>query len=279
MTVAPYDPRLPSVIGLHGVARSGKDTVAGLLAYWGYRRVSLADPVRSDLLALDPMISADSRLSEVVKVLGWEEAKEIHEVRRLMQFYATDVARVGFGENCWIQRAIPAIAEGGLVVIPDVRFTNEAAYIRRIGGFVVHIVRPLGGLGAAAAAHASESGIDPNLINASLMNDAELANLPAQVQLLVHAAVGSPKPMVKQVVKEVARRVTPPKPPVGPVVADAEAPKIKKPRKKRVVADKTWVASPLCWNCYRPVTMHSMGQRRDCLVILALDKATPDALE
>jgi hypothetical protein len=46
------------------------------------------------------------------------------------------------------------------LVLSDVRFENEAAWIRKVGGSVLHVQRNVeSGMGAQAKAHASEQGV------------------------------------------------------------------------------------------------------------------------
>lgn len=297
MSVERDDPRLPPIIGLHGVARSGKDTVAGLLQFWGYRRVAFADPVRSDLLTINPMISADSRLDQLVASLGWEEVKQIPEVRRLFRTYASDVCRAEFGQDVWVRRAIPAIAEGGRVVISDVRMENEAAYVRRIGGFIVHVIRPGAGLGPGFGPHESEQPLPPHLVDAVVHNDGPLGEIPAHVQDLMAAIIEhtlpAPAPPVLtpagaqiSVVSVKPKPKQQPKPKPKPAAKSAKASHpakapepaggpVKKPRKKRVAIVKPYVPSLWCWECYRPLEMHSIGERRRCLAEAAKHPPPP----
>ena len=91
---AGFDPALLLLIGL---AQAGKDTAATLIMAEDARflRVAFADPVREMALRLDPLVGgpgfcpycgdAAMRLSGAVEVYGWEEAKKLPDVRRLLQ--------------------------------------------------------------------------------------------------------------------------------------------------------------------------------------------------
>jgi hypothetical protein len=68
-----------------------------------------------------------------------------------------------------------------VVVIADVRFPNEAEWIRAQGGEVWRIVREPA---TQAAAHASEQGIPPELIDRTIDN----TGTPEQTRGLVTAA-------------------------------------------------------------------------------------------
>lgn len=180
----------PLLIGLHGLAESGKDTVGGLLArQLRAATVAIADEVRADLLVLDPLVTADCRLSQLVAAIGWDAAKRCNEVRRLLQVFGTEIVRERVAdENHWIRRAREAInaplLAGRSVIVTDVRFDNEAHAIRGRGGVIVRVVGR-GGLVGEPGEHVSEWGISPQLIDDELVNDCDLDQLPDRVLELV----------------------------------------------------------------------------------------------
>ena len=144
-----------SVIGLHGRARSGKDTVASfILAQRGGYIYSFADPIRAMLVPLgidmrDPYWQKHKE--EVIPALGVSP-------RRLMQTLGTEWGRDLINPELWLILAKQRLLNFGPgMVIADVRFENEAAWIRSQGGRVVHIERPNI---APVEAHASEAGIE-----------------------------------------------------------------------------------------------------------------------
>jgi hypothetical protein len=132
-----------SIIGLTGYARSGKDSAAAVLVKeYGYTRVAFADGVRSMALAIDPLLFGNVRLSSVVRTSGWDEAKAVPEVRRLLQAIGTEGVRNHIGDDSWVRvgkRKVDAV--DGPVVITDVRFPNEAAAVREWGGFLLRMSR------------------------------------------------------------------------------------------------------------------------------------------
>jgi dephospho-CoA kinase len=141
-----------SVIGLTGYAQAGKDTVGSILVERGYKRLSFADNVREAIWRLNPAIDMGEseygtqykavRLQELVEWIGWERAKtESREVRRLLQVMGTEVGREMFGETAWIDMVARQVSQHEKVVITDVRFPNEAAFVRSVGGRVIRIER------------------------------------------------------------------------------------------------------------------------------------------
>lgn len=191
---------LPRLIGLHGVARSGKDTVGEMLAHWGYQRLAFADEMRSDLLFLNPWIKGAPGarggpahyflLSNLVEALGWDGAKQIDEVRQWMLDFGTGIVRGRIGQDVWVNRTMAAWSERATpdnrFVFTDVRFDNEAAAIRDRGGVVVRVTGR-GGLSGQQADHASEAGICSSLVDLELVNDGTLADLAVRVAEMVEA--------------------------------------------------------------------------------------------
>ena len=185
----------PTIVGVLGLKRSGKDTFASrLVAEHGFTRFAFADPMKDFALALDPLIVIDGdeaglldvplghyfantrRLSALVQDLGWERAKELREVRRTLQRLGTEAGRGVFGEDFWVERTAALVAASGAerVVLTDVRFPNEAAWVRRVGGTAVRIVRP----GQRNSdAHLSENALGTYRADVEIVNGATLEHL------------------------------------------------------------------------------------------------------
>ena len=165
-------------IALCGKARAGKD-LAGrhLVERHGYTRVAFADGVRDVALAIDPMIEWPRRLSSIVRRRGWDGAKRIPEVRRLLQVVGTEAGRNVFGPDVWVDLAMRRAADvDGPVVFTDCRFPNEAEAVARLGGIVVRIERDGAGLDIGAE-HASETALDGYRVDHVVQNNGTPAEL------------------------------------------------------------------------------------------------------
>ncbi|MEU7168396.1 hypothetical protein AB0A70_27765 [Streptomyces morookaense] len=181
-------------IGIIGRARSGKDTVAArLVAAHGFRRMALADPLKDMALGIDPMLTpavrdgSALRLAEAVGRLGWETVKERYpEARRFLQRLGTEGVRHHINADHWVdvllQEAGTTYRAGDLrpVVVPDVRFENEARALADHGFILWSVDRP----GAADAAHESER-LPLNHGELLINNNGTLAALHHQVDAAI----------------------------------------------------------------------------------------------
>ena len=169
------------IIGLSGYARSGKDTVAGLLP--DYKRRAFADVLRDALYRLNPYLRGNFTVADLVDEYGWEVAKSDNEVRRLLQVLGTEVGRKMIDNDVWVQIATRDILKEDDIVFTDVRFPNEAEAIKALGGTVWRIERP--GI-QAINGHASETAMDDWPFDATITNDGTLEDLQAQVETALH---------------------------------------------------------------------------------------------
>ena len=141
------------IVGIGYNYQVGKDTAAtALCKELGFRRVGFADKLKELALELDPLVTSTSRTVNVaagrgrlkwtVQGLGWDEAKRHHpEVRSILQRLGVG-AREVFGENFWIDQCLGHLPDGANLVVPDVRFWNEAEAIKERGGILIKITRP-----------------------------------------------------------------------------------------------------------------------------------------
>ena len=170
----------PPLIGIAGRARSGKDTVANfIIAAIGGYRYSFADPIRAMLVPLGVDMSDpywQTRKEDVIPALGVSP-------RRMMQTLGTEWGRNLINPDLWIIMAHQRLLQNGPgMVIPDVRFENEAAWVRKHGGWIIHVIRPEA---KAVEAHASEDGIEIQDTDAQIFNSGTLEELQLSVRKLL----------------------------------------------------------------------------------------------
>jgi len=128
---------IPALVGFGHLARTGKDTAAGILSSeFGYERIAFADNVRAVAYKTDPAVA------QLVDDLGWESAKtNCPAVRVALQRLGIGIRNV-LGEDIWVDAAFRGIRQGRPTVITDVRFPNEAERVLALGGCVFRIDRP-----------------------------------------------------------------------------------------------------------------------------------------
>lgn len=134
------------ILGIVGRKRSGKDTFASVLAEAGWARVAFADALKEELASL---LGVDAAFVE-----GHKE-----QLRLALQLRGTEHWRARDPEH-WLREAERRVnvllCAGRDVVMPDVRFLNEAHWVRSHGGLLVRTVRA-GDDGAVLDGHASET--------------------------------------------------------------------------------------------------------------------------
>ncbi len=117
-----------TVIGLMGYAQVGKDTVAKILVEeHGFTRLAFADKLRSVLYDTNPVLLINGgsiTLQAFVDSVGWDEAKQWSEVRRLLQDLGVAV-RDHLGYDTWRDALLDQTQSGGKFVITDVRFPTS----------------------------------------------------------------------------------------------------------------------------------------------------------
>ena len=164
------------IIGLAGLAGSGKDTALTLLKMQlRTAGMAFADPMRAMLEALfahtgTPRRYMQHRLCKeaVIPQLGVS-------YRRLAQTLGTEWGRQCLGEDFWIRIATARLARlqelrWEAIAITDVRTAAEAAWVRRQGGLIWHIHRPQA---TPVLAHITEEM--PFLADRTVMNDLGIA--------------------------------------------------------------------------------------------------------
>ena len=145
----------PIVIGLCGLAGSGKSTVAHILSEdWGFARKPFAYPLKAMLGALGiprDVLDGDNTAKESpLDILGGKSA------RHAMQTLGTEWGRQHIGQDFWVELWKRNALTLPKIVADDCRFPNEVEAIRAMGGMVVRIERPGAG-SKTGAGHASES--------------------------------------------------------------------------------------------------------------------------
>lgn len=187
------------IVGIGHKARRGKDTAASALVRdEGFVRIGFADALKELAVLVDPIVgetgptnvgAGRGRLSYVVRQNGWDQAKDRYpEVRRFLQELGTGVRQV-LGEALWVEHVIRQVGDRD-VVIPDVRFPNEAQAIKDAGGIVVRIDRAVPPRIAASASstHDSETALDGWEFDYTIDNGGSIVDLENAIKEIVAEA-------------------------------------------------------------------------------------------
>lgn len=164
------------IIGMAGHAGAGKDVAARyLVSRYGFVQAAYADPIR-DMAALlfeqigvpDAYLRHRAMKERPLPELGFSP-------RALMQVLGTEVGR-SLSADLWVRHLELRLGlqpHGGPVhdriVISDVRFPNEVAWLRAKGGKVVRLTRPQAQ--GQARAHVSETALADMTPDYDVLND------------------------------------------------------------------------------------------------------------
>lgn len=147
------------LVGICGVAGCGKDTVFALLKelHPKFERMAFADPLKSAAGTLFGWESKDLFKNEFKNY--WDTYWGL-SVRDAYQRLGTECMRANFGDDFWVKRwELEYLKSKSDVIMTDVRFDNEADYIRKAGGQILHLYRDGSGLKESEGEHASEAGV------------------------------------------------------------------------------------------------------------------------
>lgn len=170
-----------TIVAIMGVAGSGKTVVARRLEQYGFARTRFAAPIKE-------MLRVGLGLTEA-QLDGDEKSAPIHDLggasaRTMMQTLGTEWGRRMIHPDLWasVWKRHVALLDGPIVV-DDLRFPNEAAAIREMGGVIWRVYRP----GLVTMDHASERSqkhIEDDLL---LNNATTLADLEKSVDLALRS--------------------------------------------------------------------------------------------
>ena len=171
---------LPRLIGLYSPAPGcGKTTVANL--FIEHQRVSFAAPLKRAVWTLLGDLGTSgyhfvyTDKEAIIPGLGVS-------ARHMMQTLGTEWGRACIHPDFWVMIARAEtqriMNDGGSVVIDDVRFPNEAAMIRDLGGELWRIDRP--GV-IYSGDHSSEGGLEDITPDRVIVNDGTLAQLKEKI--------------------------------------------------------------------------------------------------
>jgi hypothetical protein len=184
------------IIALNGYAGAGKDTVGSTLVNnYGFTRVSFADILKEEVskefkvplahfherdLKEKPVAVLMSDYKDAALYLGDDIASSNYFFTpRLLCIYYAAIERTK-DPDVWVKKAASRVK--GNVVITDLRYKNEAAWVKSLGGVTVRIDRSKT---KPAMLHESETQLDDYEFDIRVKNDSTLAELDNRVEKLL----------------------------------------------------------------------------------------------
>lgn len=183
----------PFVIGITGVAGSGKDTlscmiqdklftVSGLIHNEIY---SFADPLKIACSAMFdiPIDDFYDRILKEKTVDLWDKSP-----RELLIYVGTTLMREQFDQDIWMklaQKRIEKNIENNVVtILPDIRFDNEYELVRDYDGHMIEIIRDTETV--KGIDHYSEQGLTNAKIDITVINNWTLDELEIKAKTIAH---------------------------------------------------------------------------------------------
>ena len=186
------------IIGFSGPANSGKDTAAACIARTEFRAdgcdraivTAFARPLKLGIIEMFDL-DGDAFIDRKSKERPIPEIGK--SPRELAQIIGTEIVRA-IHPNAWIismdrrlSNLQDKVLEISTLLITDVRFENEAAWVREKGGTIVHIARPFIARWEPKG-HESERGIERNPGDYTIINEGTLEEFERHI-LSVYSSV------------------------------------------------------------------------------------------
>ena len=162
------------ILGICGPAGSGKTSVAKHFVDRFHHQVR---PVH--------VINFAAALKDAAETIGWDGEKD-ERGRKLLQILGTDIGRKLIDADIWVKTWMRLVYSAQyrstcLIVADDVRFDNEAAAIREMGGRVIKLTGRAEDLGDNAG-HVSEAGVSDKFVDVEINSSCELSDLLLRVE-------------------------------------------------------------------------------------------------
>ena len=167
-------------IGVTGMLHSGKDTLADFITKMNpqrYYKYSFASPMKKiahEIFGFTEEQLYDPDMKERLDSF-WGVTP-----RKFLQLLGTDMFRDIFRDDVWVKLAekdiIKRVDELQNMIIADVRFNNEAEFIKEYNGLIIRVVRDMDDA-QESRNHVSEEGIDEKYIDVTVVNNGSFEDL------------------------------------------------------------------------------------------------------
>ncbi|QDJ96400.1 deoxynucleoside monophosphate kinase [Xanthomonas phage Xoo-sp13] len=172
---APPVYNIPVIIGINGLAGAGKDTVANMVRLSLQKDHGLkvecfafADNLKraASVIFNVPLESFYDRKLKEENISYWNMSP-----RQMAQQLGTEACRKGIRDDIWIKSLQSTILTSGVDIafVTDVRFDNEALFVKHQNGVVIRVVRE-GQAKIITSDHASEQPLEPENVTQVINN-------------------------------------------------------------------------------------------------------------
>jgi hypothetical protein len=172
------------IIGLNGRLKAGKDTTYSVIKNYlpHAEQVSFAAPLKESAAAAIGVTVEELELLKGIEEIKFRphiedsrdlegadfnffikmKSKAVFNVRQYLQWYGTEAHRDVFGQDFWVDQALPLDLDHHerLLVVTDMRFPNEMERVIALGGVTVKVVRETA---TAHSNHPSEQNLDAGI--------------------------------------------------------------------------------------------------------------------
>ncbi len=184
----------PMLIGLHGKPRVGKDTLAAyLIKKYRLLRFGPSVPVKNTTAAMFGIPR---------EYLDDDTMKDAYDdfwgmtYRQMAQKVGKESSRDVFGDDIWmrhVERLLLNIEHGidqdivghvKGIILADIRYANEAEWVRKMGGTVIFVVRdnlPE----SSGSEHPAEAGLPLDLADIVMYNNGTIADLYNEAEMII----------------------------------------------------------------------------------------------
>ena len=188
------------IIGLTGKKQSGKDTTCQLISdvvadTISVERRAFADKLKQSaaaLLDVELWQLVEWKLDDNYRLEGghfniFDHDRDVNMTfRTFLQRYGTEAHREVFGDDFWLEQCLPKrdyngkyLSDSHIIVVTDVRFLNEAAWIRELGGWIWKVRR---GAVESGDNHPSEVELEKIIPDVILDNNGTMPQLAELVK-------------------------------------------------------------------------------------------------
>jgi hypothetical protein len=174
---------MKTVIGIAGLARTGKDTIGKhLVNRHSFLSLAFARALKEAMQGAFSLNYYEALSDEFKEkpIVDWN-----NRTPRSLMIEMSDIFKAKFGQDFWIRsldRRLNHMSHlDNKFVITDVRFENEAQYIRWIGGRIWHVKRDIDRIND----HESENGIMVVEGEPLIYNEGSVEELTQKVDKLI----------------------------------------------------------------------------------------------